>query len=590
MGWETWGSQESWDAWEGGGAAPVPTYGVSGVLTNERDAALVGKTITLNTTGTTDALDSVVSGAGGAYAFTGVVAGSYDLLVDDVPYLGGATVNVVASNITQDFQASNTGVPVQGYVLDGGGLSIDGVLVTASGQVIDTQTTDGSGFYEFETGDATFTLTPTKDNYEFAPVSREVVVFGEPVTVTNFVGTELYSIFGAILDSAGVPLDGVTVTLSGDASDSVETAAGAPYEFNGLSNGNYTVTPTLAGSTFSPDHIDVVVADGDESIADMQQVYTLSGVITQETFTISGTIKDGADAGIEGVTVALSGDASDSVLTDGSGNYSFTDLDSGSYTVTPTLTNYEFVDASENVSVSGDDVVVDDMVGAPLYQYNLDWNDETIDAANTIGTVTGATSAVTKAWNTLDSYTPAGLTKCLQIYGTPGTIQYEYTPAVAPPTDRAVNVEYLIALQNTSGDFARSDPAFGLWKPSSIADSVFCSVNSFAQNMNGGAGVAGVYEYNTSNDMASQTELQKWLKIRITYNKSSGAYACTILRASTGLAVATPLSYTNTKLQSLDALVKTLFFYHAPAVGGEGYFWVGRIYIGDATLGWPSDT
>jgi len=353
MGWETWGSQESWDAWEGGGgAAPVPTYGVSGVLTNERDAALVGKTITLNTTGTTDALDSVVSGAGGAYAFTGVVAGSYDLLVDDVPYLGGATVNVVASNITQDFQASNTGVPVQGYVLDGGGLSIDGVLVTASGQVIDTQTTDGSGFYEFETGDATFTLTPTKDNYEFAPVSREVVVFGEPVTVTNFVGTELYSIFGAILDSAGVPLDGVTVTLSGDASDSVETAAGAPYEFNGLSNGNYTVTPTLAGSTFSPDHIDVVVADGDESIADMQQVWT-----------ISGDIVDGAAAGIEGVLVTLSGDADDTDTTDVNGHYEFTGLVDGSYTVTPTLASYAFTEVSEAVVISGDDIVVDDMVG-----------------------------------------------------------------------------------------------------------------------------------------------------------------------------------------------------------------------------------
>jgi hypothetical protein len=54
--------------------------------------------------------------------------------------------------------------------------------------------------------------------------------------------------------------------------------------------------------------------------------------------------------------VTLSGAASATATTDGSGNYSFTGLANGSYTVMPTKAGYTFSPASAPVTVSGGSV------------------------------------------------------------------------------------------------------------------------------------------------------------------------------------------------------------------------------------------
>lgn len=64
-------------------------------------------------------------------------------------------------------------------------------------------------------------------------------------------GSTGYSISGTI--SGGLTNhSGVTVTLSGAATQTMTTSAGGAYSFTGLAIGNYTVTPTLSGYTFSP--------------------------------------------------------------------------------------------------------------------------------------------------------------------------------------------------------------------------------------------------------------------------------------------------------------------------------------------------
>ena len=65
-------------------------------------------------------------------------------------------------------------------------------------------------------------------------------------------GPSDYSITGTIL-SGGAPIAGVTVTLSnGPSSGSSITDANGYYSFGGLSSGQYTLTPTLAGYAFFP--------------------------------------------------------------------------------------------------------------------------------------------------------------------------------------------------------------------------------------------------------------------------------------------------------------------------------------------------
>lgn len=72
------------------------------------------------------------------------------------------------------------------------------------------------------------------------------------------------------------------------------------------------------------------------------------------TYTISGQITSGGNS-LSGVTVNLSGSATNSTLTDSNGNYSFTVNEGGSYTVTPSLTNFTFSPTSatfNNLSVN----------------------------------------------------------------------------------------------------------------------------------------------------------------------------------------------------------------------------------------------
>ena len=64
-----------------------------------------------------------------------------------------------------------------------------------------------------------------------------------------------YSISGTV---SGAASSGVTITLGGDNTGSVVTGVGGAYTISGLAFGNYTVTPSLSGSTFSPTNIAVM--------------------------------------------------------------------------------------------------------------------------------------------------------------------------------------------------------------------------------------------------------------------------------------------------------------------------------------------
>src|SRR6202022_4045305 len=134
--------------------------------------------------------------------------------------------------------------------------------------------------------------------------------------------------------------NGVTVALSGAATASTTTNSSGNYSFSGLQNGSYTVTPTKTGFTFSPANAAVTVNGAN--------VAGINFAASAPTWSISGTI-----TGTTGVTVALSGAATASTTTDSSGNYSFSGLQNGSYTVTPTKAGFIFSPPNAAVTVNG---------------------------------------------------------------------------------------------------------------------------------------------------------------------------------------------------------------------------------------------
>lgn len=298
---------------------------------------------------------------------------------------------------------------ISGTINDSAGAGLDGVTITLTGDASDSTTTAGGGAYSFSgLVDGSYTVTPTKSGSTFSPTSDAVTVSGGNATADTM--AQVWQITGTINDDDGAGYDGVTVTLSGDASDSDTTAGGGAYAFTGLSDGSYTVTPTKGGSTFSPASDNVSVSGADAVATTMS-----------ESWSISGTVSDYASAAVSGVTLTLSGDASDSTSSAANGTYSFTGLSNGSYTVTPTLSGREFNPSSTNVTVSGANQTGKDFTRYLALPYTYDVSTE---VSETSGAIAGQLSDWT-IWPTFSdgiistsdladtgsSFTPSGVTK-----------------------------------------------------------------------------------------------------------------------------------------------------------------------------------
>src|SRR4030095_2911767 len=78
------------------------------------------------------------------------------------------------------------------------------------------------------------------------------------------------------------------------------------------------------------------------------------GVPTGAPATISGQITTAEGVPLGGVTVNMGGARSARTITDGSGNYRFTGVETdGFYTLTPTLVNYHFSPSERAFSLLG---------------------------------------------------------------------------------------------------------------------------------------------------------------------------------------------------------------------------------------------
>jgi Carboxypeptidase regulatory-like domain len=223
-----------------------------------------------------------------------------------------------------------------------------GATIALSGTSSATATANNSGAYSF-TGlaNGTYTVTPSHSGYTFSPASQSVTVSSANVTGINFTDTaqnNTYSISGTISPTAGG--SGATLTLSGAASATATANSSGAYTFSGLANGTYAITPSLAGYTYSPTSQNATVNGANVT------GINFTAAAQANTYSISGSITLSGSA-LSGAAVALTGPAAANATTNTSGNYTFSGLANGTYTVTPSLSGDTFTPASQSVTVSG---------------------------------------------------------------------------------------------------------------------------------------------------------------------------------------------------------------------------------------------
>lgn len=208
---------------------------------------------------------------------------------------------------------------------------------------IATTWVDNNGNFAFSgIANGKYKVTPNKSGITFSPTSIRLGVNGANVYGINFRASggttqQASSISGAISGGAGA-----TISLSGTASASVTADSSGNYQFTGLANGTYTVTPKKTGYTISPTTQNVSLSGAN--------VAGVNFSATAQTWSITGTISP--TAGGAGAAVTLSGGSSATTTTDANGNYSFSGLANGTYTITPSLTGYIFSPSSQSVTIN----------------------------------------------------------------------------------------------------------------------------------------------------------------------------------------------------------------------------------------------
>lgn len=268
-----------------------------------------------------------------------------------------------------------------------------GATVTLSGGA--TAIANASGNYTF-TGlaNGAYTLTPSKTGYTFSPATLSVTVNGANLTATSFTAIATTPVLSGlsctpasiaapgvaactVTLSAAAPAAGFSVTLaSGNTSVSVPATVTVPSAASSVG-----FTATAAAVTTAQTAVLTASAGGVSK--------TFSLALTPGLWTISGTVSPSSFG--SGATVTLTGGAT--AIADASGNYTFSGLANGAYTLTPSKSGYTFSPATLSVTVNGANLTANNFTAAQISTTGTITLDSQVrkDQGTTSSTVTSPT-------------------------------------------------------------------------------------------------------------------------------------------------------------------------------------------------------
>ncbi len=354
-------------------------YSINGKLIGAVSGGTAGTTVNLSGS----RVASTTSDSNGNYQFAGVpAAGDYTITVLSTPYYNFTAQSL--TNLSSNQIANFEGI-LRYYTVSGWAQLVHDpapfLEIPISGSQATSVTTDAGGRYSIDLpAGGNYTLTPSVRHYYFDPPTWVITDLTSDKPGRYFFGRRrLLKISGKLVNQEGNGLAGLTVNLTGAEQRTTVTGESGNYQFPSLLAGyNYTVTPpSTASYTFTTQNISELSNDQPLDFVGLRRLL------------LQGRVKDQNGNGIIGVSVALAGNESDSVLTGADGSYSFRATATGNYTVTPSISQgwYTFEPANRQFSNLAGPQITDFIstlapVPDPSFVLEFDGQPKTVDYGN----------------------------------------------------------------------------------------------------------------------------------------------------------------------------------------------------------------
>jgi hypothetical protein len=360
--------------------ATLKTYNIKGVVAVGADK-LGGVTLTL--TGGPDFTPRTTTTWGtGSYSFSGLPAGrSYVITASKTYYTfipeRRSFTNLSENQTLKDFAATRNTYSISGEINRSAYTAAPVTMILTSpkpaGFIPRTVTTSGSYVFRHLPAGRTYILTPSNNNYTFAPTSRSFTELVSHLTEQNFDATrKLYNISGVVKNGSSV-LSGVTLKLTspvpaGFTAQTITTDTDS-YSFNNLPAGRtYILTPSKVNYTFAPASYIFTDLKSDQTLRDFRAKF--------KSYSIDGQVRIGTDA-LSGVEMRLtcqtpSGFTSRGAVTDSTGVYSFADVPVGcDYTVTPSKKGHIFTPFNKVIASLNSNQAAVDFTATPAESHTI---------------------------------------------------------------------------------------------------------------------------------------------------------------------------------------------------------------------------
>jgi len=401
-------------------------YAISGTITLN-GGGLAGVTVSCSA-------GSATTDGSGAYSISGATNGSYSLTPALVGYTFSPTSQVVqvnGGNATQNFTATQNTYSITGSVTqNGNGLSW--VTVNYGGN--NTVTTGSNGNFTISgLSNNTYTLTPSLSGYTFLPASEQVVINGSSQTAGTFAATVIpntFSITGSVTLN-GTGLSGVAINYGSN--NTVTTASDGSFAIGGLSNSTYTLTPSLSGYTFLPTSENVTINGSSQTAG------TFSATAIPNTYSIIGSVTLNRN-GLSGVTINYGGN--NMVTTASDGSFTIGGLGNNTYTLTPSLSGYTFLPASENITINESSQTAGTFVATAVPNNSITGS-VTLNGTGLSGVTVNYGGNNTVTTNSSGAYTISGLANG----------SYTLTPSLAGYTFNPTSQTIAVSNGNASQNF-----------------------------------------------------------------------------------------------------------------------------------------